>query len=146
MITVKFSTLVDPVFNVALSHLKAQTKLPMLFVKRLDKILEVLQRELERYSKDVEEQRKGVFGELTEAQRDLLVNFEKPGLEERFRSHGYTAEQEADFRAKFKQVDEYCEELGKEEIKVPVEKLKLPDSFEIAYNHAKSLADILNLE
>jgi hypothetical protein len=148
MITLKFGQVVDPMFLRALNALKSSAKLPMLHVKKLDKILEVLQRELDKYTKDTDKQREEAFGaELTEAQKDLLLHFtEEKTLDQRFRDHGYTAEQEAEFREKFKVYDEYCTELGKQEIRVAHDKLKLPDTFELAYDHAKTLSDIINLE
>lgn len=149
MITLKFGQLVNPDFLRALSALKANPKLPMLHVKKLDKVLEVLQKELDKYTKDTDEQRETHFGAepLADGVRELLLHFhEEDTLAQRFKDLGYTEEQEAEFREKFKSYDEYCTELGKQEVKVPHEKLRLPDTFELAYNHAKTLADLINLE
>lgn len=148
MIQVKFATLVNPGFSTALSALKQNPELPMLHLRRLDKILEVLQKEVERFSQDVEKRRAEVFGgDLTEDQQRILASWDQPNLAQLFQELHYTPEQEADFRTKFKQVDDYSEELGQEEVKLPgLDKLKLPDTFKLSYNHAKALTDLINLE
>lgn len=148
MIQVKFATLVDPDFNRALSALKQNPELPMLHLRRLDKILEALQRELKRYREDVEKRRAETFQcELSAEQQQLVLSWGTDKLDQCFRDLGYTPEQEADFRAKFQQVDEYCEELGKEEVRLPAhEKLRLPDTFKMSYSHAKALTDLITLE
>lgn len=110
MITLKFGQLVNPDFLRALSALKANPKLPMLHVKKLDKVLEVLQKELDKYTKDTDEQRETHFGAepLADGVRELLLHFhEEDTLAQRFKDLGYTEEQEAEFREKFKSYDEY---------------------------------------